>query len=99
MVQKSNMKGEINTLDLPLLLRLTRLEKIFLSAILILAIVSGLSLRKTIFNYLCSPDMKTGPINVFLMMEQINFLALLMQMIFVIITLNVKKPVSIFTGI
>jgi hypothetical protein len=99
MVHRSNMRGEINTLDLPLLLRLTRLEQIFLSVILILAIVSGLFLRKTIFNYLCSPDMKTGPINVFLMMEQINSLALLTQMIFVIVTLNVKTPVSIFTGI
>jgi hypothetical protein len=93
------MEGNIILiLDLPLLLRLSRLEQIILSGILILAIVFGLILRKIILNYLCSPEIKSGPINIFLMMEQLNALALMIQMIFVIFTLNLTKPLSRIMG-
>jgi hypothetical protein len=84
--------------DLPHLLKLSSSSKLILSLILFTALILGLKFRLVIIRYLCSPEAKSGPINLLYLLEQFNSIFLIIQIVFQIIALNLTFPISEFTG-
>ena len=82
-------------LELPLILNIPTAQMLLLSMTLMLV---GLSSRCCIIRFIGSGESKLCPINILLLLEQVNALPLMFQIIFSITALNLKSPLSKLLG-
>jgi hypothetical protein len=88
--------SESEGLPFPLYLHLVWRTLLVLS--LMFTLIEGLKLRKVILDFIISPESKLGPINVMILVDQINGLCLGISIIFQITANICPVPLSILLG-
>jgi hypothetical protein len=84
--------------ELPLILNIPTIQKLLLSFILMVTLFVGISSRCFIISFIGSGESKLCPINILLLLEQVNSVPLMLQIIFSITALNLNSPLSKFLG-
>ena len=84
--------------NLPFPMNLDRLHKMLITLTFMLVLVFGVKLRVRVFKYLTSDEVKMGPINVLIWLDQLNGLLLGLSILLKVLMMNLDSPLSDWVG-
>jgi len=96
LIIKLHFTQEIENLPFPM--NLDRLYKFFISLTFMLVLGFGVRYRIKIFKYLTSDEVKLGPINVLIWLDQLNGLLLGLSILLKVLMMNLDSPLSDWVG-